>query len=59
MQEGVTLKETIQDSIPGNLELRPNAQSGTSSLSLPNAFNDALRVALKVESPLVQRAVQS
>lgn len=56
VHEGVALKETVQNSISGNLELRSNTQGSTGSLGLPDALNDTLRVALEVESPLVKRA---
>lgn len=42
-----------------NLELRANAQSGTGGLGLANAFNDAGRIALKVQGPLVKGAKKS
>lgn len=58
VEEGIALQKPIENTISGNLQLGTNTEGGTSSFSLANTFDNAFRIALKVESPLVQGTSQ-
>jgi hypothetical protein len=58
VEEGIALQEPVENAIPGNFQLGTNTKGGTGSFSLADTFDNAFRIALKVESPLVQGTSQ-